>query len=155
MTGCSRTKFSTRGLPLAAPIEHVRKASLDHVRKILRGEVSTWTGLGGADLPIRVILVGGGGGVTTVIETELLGGKRAEGQQVIYVKTPVQLVQIVAQEPAAMGFAQLALRETERLPELVTESPIEQTLKLVTLGEPTPAMNDVIQATRRAAEKVM
>ena len=39
--------------------------------------------------------------------------------------------------------------------ELVTEHPIEQTLSLVTHGDPTPAMKAVIDAARRAAEKVM
>jgi ABC-type phosphate transport system substrate-binding protein len=137
------------------PSNRVRKASLEQIKKVLLAEIKNWSALGGADLPIRVVLVGGGGGVTTVIESELLGGKRAEGPHVIYVKTPVQLVQVTGQEPAAMGFAQLALVQQRGLPELLTEQPIDQTLSLVTLGDPTPAMNDIIRATRRAAERVM
>jgi hypothetical protein len=38
---------------------------------------------------------------------------------------------------------------------LSTEAPIEQTLSLVTFGDPSPAMKAVIEAARRAAEKVM
>ena len=119
------------------------------------GEIKNWSELGGADLPIRVILVGGGGGVTTIIESELLGGLQAEGPHIIYVKTPVQLVQVVEQEPGAVGFAQLALAKQKGLPELVTEQPIEQVLSLVTLGDPTPHMNDIISAARRIAQKLM
>jgi phosphate transport system substrate-binding protein len=137
------------------PSNRVRKASLNQIRKILLGEITNWSALGGAELPIRVVLVGGGGGITTVIESELLSGQRVHGPHVIYVKTPVQLVQVVEQEPGAIGFAQLALTKQRGLPELVTEQPIEQTLSLVTLGDPTAAMDAVIQATRRAAEKVM
>lgn len=137
------------------PSNRIRKASLDQVKKILLGEITNWTALGGPDLPVRVVLVGGGGGVTTVMETELLGGQRVSGPHVIFVKTPVQLVQVIEQEPGAIGFAQLALTQQKGLPELVTERPVEQTLSLITLGDPTPAMNDVIQAARRAAEKVM
>ena len=137
------------------PSNRVRKASLNQIRKILLGEITNWSALGGAELPIRVVLVGGGGGVTTVIESELLSGQRVHGPHVIYVKTPVQLVQVIEQEPGAIGFAQLALTKQRGLPELVTEQPIEQTLSLVTLGDPTAAMDAVIQATRRAAEKVM
>lgn len=137
------------------PSNRVRKASLNQIRKILLGEITDWSALGGAELPIRVVLVGGGGGVTTVIESELLSGQRVQGPHVIYVKTPVQLVQVIEQEPGAIGFAQLALTKQRGLPELVTEQPIEQTLSLVTLGDPTAAMDAVIQATRRAAEKVM
>jgi phosphate transport system substrate-binding protein len=137
------------------PSNRARKASVDQIRKVLLGEVQSWKALGGPDMPIRLVLVGGGGGITTIVESELLEGKRVEGPSIIYVKTPVQLVQVVEQEPRAMGFAQLALVKQRGLPELVTEKPIEQTLSYVTLGPPTPAMNDIIQATRRAAEKVM
>ena len=85
----------------------------------------------------------------------MLGGQRATAPHVIYVRTPVQLVQVVEQERGVVGFAQLALAKARGLPELVTEQPIEQALSLVTFGDPTPAMNDVIQATRRISEKAM
>jgi ABC-type phosphate transport system substrate-binding protein len=147
--------LSTRIAFALHPTNGVRKASLNQVRKILLGEISNWAAIGGADLPIRVVLVGGGGGVTTALESELLGGQRMTGSHIIYVKTPVQLVQIIEQEPGAIGFAQLALARQKGLPELTTEQPVEQTLSLITLGEPTPAMNDVIRAARRTAEKVM
>ena len=137
------------------PTNQVRRASLNQVRKILLGEIANWNALGGPNLPIRVILVGGGGGVTTTIEAELLGGQRVTGSHMIYVKTPMQLVQVIEQEPGAIGFAQLALTRQRGLPELVTERPIEQTLSIITRGDPTPAIRDVIQAARRAAERVM
>ena len=85
----------------------------------------------------------------------MLGGQRATGHHIIYVRTPVQLVQVIEQEPGAVGFAQLALAKTKGLPELVTEQPIEQMLSLVTFGDPTPAMNDVIRATRRVSERLL
>jgi phosphate transport system substrate-binding protein len=133
----------------------VRKTSLNQVRKIVLGQISNWSELGGKDQAIRVVLVGGGGGVTTVVESELLNGKLPEGSHIIYVKTPVQLVQVIEQESGALGFAQLALTKQRGLPELSTEAPIEQVLSLVTFGDPTPAAKAVIDAARRAAEKVM
>ena len=137
------------------PSNRIRKASLHEVRKILLGEITNWSALGGENLPIRVVLVGGGGGVTTVIQSELLGDQSPKGPHILFVRTPVQLVQVIEQERGALGFAQLALTKQRGIPELITERPIEQVLSLVTLGDPTPAMNDVIQATRRAAEKAM
>ncbi len=133
----------------------VRKASLDQVRRILLGQITNWSALGGKDRPIRVILVGGGGGVTTVIESDLLNNQTVKGPHIIYVKTPVQLVQVVEQEPGAIGFAQLALANQKGLPELATERPVEQTLSLITMGDPTPAMKAVIEAARRVAERMM
>ena len=133
----------------------VRKNSLNQIRKILLGQISNWSELGGKNQPIRVVLVGGGGGVTSVVEAELLNGKVPEGSHVIWVKSPVQLVQVVEQEPGAIGFAQLALVKQRGLAEIQTEAPLEQTLSLVTFGDPTPAMKAVIDAARKVAEKTM
>ena len=133
------------------PANRVRSGSLDQVRQIILGKITNWAALGGDDLPIRVVLVGGGGGVTTVIESELLEGQPAAGPHIIYVKTPVQVIQVVEQLPGAIGFAQVALTLKKDLPEFATEKQIKQTLSLVTLGAPTPAMSDVIQAFRRVA----
>ena len=133
----------------------VRRATLDQVTQILRGKINNWKALAGPDLPIRVILVGGGGGVTTVVEAALLNGQQTSAPNKLYVRTPVQLVQVVEQERAAIGFAQLALARQRDLVELATDRPIEQVLYLVTLGEPTPAMLSVIKAARAVADRAM
>jgi phosphate transport system substrate-binding protein len=133
----------------------VRKASAETIARILQGGIRNWKELGGPDLPIRVVLVGGGGGVTAVVESELLRGQKLGAPSPIFVKTPVQLVQVVEQERGALGFAQLALVRQRGIPELVTDKPLQQTLSLVTLGSPTPAMQAVIDATRLVAQKMM
>jgi phosphate transport system substrate-binding protein len=133
----------------------VRKASAETVAKILQGGIRNWRELGGPDLPIRVVLVGGGGGVTAVVESELLHGQKLGSPSPIFVKTPVQLVQVIEQERGALGFAQLALVRQRGIPELVTDKPLQQTLSLVTLGNPTPAMQAVIDATRLVAQRMM
>jgi len=133
----------------------VRAASPDTLRRVLTGEIANWQALGGPDLPIRIVLVGGGGGVAVTVEAQLLNGESVPAANVIYVKTPVQLVQIVEQERAAIGFGQLALVKQQSLPEVATDKPIEQTLSLVTLDEPRPALRAVIEAAKRIAEKTM
>ena len=132
----------------------VRKASAETIAKILRGDIKNWKEIGGPDLPIRVVLVGGGG-VTAVVESELLRGQKLGAPNPIFVKTPVQLVQVIEQERGALGFAQLALVRQRGIPELATDKPLQQTLSLVTLGAPTPAMQAVIDATRLIVNKVM
>jgi phosphate transport system substrate-binding protein len=133
----------------------IRKLPLQDIQRVLTGEVKNWKALGWRDQPLRIVLVGGGGGVTTVIESELLAGKAVSVPNVIYVKTPVQLVQVVEQEPGALGFAQLALLKQREIPELTTDKPVEQVLSLVTFGDPTPAMQSVIDAAKSIAEKQM
>jgi ABC-type phosphate transport system substrate-binding protein len=99
--------------------------------------------------------VGGGGGVVTSVEAQLLDGKPVSAPNILWVKTALQLVQIVEQEPNALGFAQLSLARQKGLPELATDQPVEQTLSLITLGDPTPAMRAVIEAARHAAADAM
>jgi phosphate transport system substrate-binding protein len=137
------------------PSNPVRTTTIATIEKILVGEIRNWKELGGPDLPIRIVMVGGGGGLTVAVESELLHGRQLSTSNLIQVQTPVQLVQVVEQERGAIGFAQLALVKQRGIPRLSTERPIEQILSLITLGDPTPAMQSVIDATRRVAEKMM
>lgn len=146
---------STRVAFVANPLNPVRKMSLDQLKKVLTGEIVNWSALGGKDAPIRMVIVGGGGGVVTTVETELLNGEPVRGPGIIYVRTALQLIGIVEQEPNALGFAQLGLAKQKGLPEIAMEKPVEQSLSFVTLGEPTPAMKAVIDAARQAASKAM
>lgn len=129
----------------------VRKASLNDIRRMLVGEITNWSELAGPNLPIRVVLVGGGGGVTAVVQDQLLSGRQSTAPNLLYMKSPVQLVQVVEQEPGAIGFAQWELARQRSSAEVETEKPIEQVLSLVTSGPPTPAMQDVIKAIKTIA----
>jgi phosphate transport system substrate-binding protein len=133
----------------------VRIATLDQIADILLGKIDNWKALGGPDLPIRTVLVGGGGGLTVAVESGLLKGQEVSAPNKIYVNTPVQLIQVVGQERGAVGFAQLALVEKMKSPELKTDKPFEQMLYLVTFGEPTSAMRSVIDAARAIAARAM
>jgi ABC-type phosphate transport system substrate-binding protein len=131
----------------------VRKATLSQIADIMLGKIDNWRALEGPDAPIRVVLVGGGGGLTVAVESGLLNGQELSAPNKIFVNTPVQLIQVVNQELGAIGFAQLALVQKMKTPELKTDKIFEQTLSLVTFGEPTPAMRSVIDAARAIAAK--
>lgn len=146
---------STRVAFVVNPANTVRQASLDQIKKVLTGEITNWSALGGKDARIRTVIVGGGGGVVTTVESELLSGQPVQGSNVIYVKTALQLIGIVEQEPNVMGIAQLSLAKQKGLPEIATERPVEQSLSLITFGEPTPKMKSVIDAARAAVNKTM
>jgi phosphate transport system substrate-binding protein len=136
------------------PSNPVRQASLDDVKRILLGEITNWKALGGPDLPIRVALAGGGG-IAAVIKSELLEGRPVAAPDVIDASTPDQLIHVMEQSPEVVGFAQLSLVKRRNIPEIVTDRPLETTLSLVTLDEPTPATQAVIDAARRLANKAM
>ena len=150
----AHSRFRARASPLSShPSNHVRKASLNQIKKIL--PVRSRTGPSWAARTCRSASFSSAvaAASTTVVEAELLDGKCRTGPHIIYVKTALQLVQVIEQEPGAIGFAQLALAKQRGLPEIVTETPVEQTLSLVTFGDPTPAMKAVIDAAREPRSK--
>jgi hypothetical protein len=114
------------------PSNAIRAASIANIRRILRGEINNWQQLGGADMPI-------------------LNGQPIAAPGIIYVQNGAQVPQVVAQEPGAMGLAQLKLTQQHKLPELVTDRAVVQELNLISLGDPTPAMQAVIDAARTIA----
>jgi phosphate transport system substrate-binding protein len=126
----------------------------DKMRRILLGEIQNWREIGGADLPIRLVLVREGGGVQASIEATLLGGKSISVPNPILVQISSQVVKITEQLPEALGLSQLSIVMNSNARELKTEYPVEQHLDLVTLVEPTPEMRKVIDAARDIMGKV-
>jgi ABC-type phosphate transport system substrate-binding protein len=131
------------------PDNPVRKLSLKDLRGILLGQIANWSAVGGPDLPIRVVMVREGGGVQLSVEKQILGGAKIAPADLINVQISSQVTKIVQQERSALGLAQLGMVVRAQLPELVTDTAIEQPLSLVTLGEPTSAMQDVITVMRQ------
>jgi len=94
-------------------------------------------------------MVRGGGGVQAAIEEEFLGGKHIAAPNPIDVQISSQVIKVTEQLPGALGLSQLGIVANSTAYELKTEHPIIQRLALVTLGDPTPAMRQVIDAVRR------
>jgi phosphate transport system substrate-binding protein len=136
------------------PSNPVRQASLEDIKRILLGEITNWKELGGPDLPIRVALADGGG-IAAVIASELLEGRQVAARNALDVSSPEQLIQVIERSPDVVGFAQLSLVKRRNIPEIVTDRPLQTTLSLVTLDEPTPAIKAVIDAARRLAHQSM
>ena len=135
------------------PSNPIRKATLETVRRILLGEINNWRELDGPDLPIKVAFVGKAGGVTQTVQSQVLDGKAITAADPLPLSSAEQVVKVVAQEPGAIGLAQVRLLVEKNLPEISTDATIAQVLLLVTLGEPTPAAREVIEAARKIASK--
>jgi len=129
----------------------VRQLTAEQMRAILLGTITKWRGVGGPDLPIRVVLVREGGGVQASIEQELLDGKAISAPDAITVQISSEVVKLVEQTPEALGLSQLSIVKGGQVAELKLDGEIEQHLTLVTLGDPTPAMQKVIEVAREIA----
>jgi phosphate transport system substrate-binding protein len=129
----------------------VREMTSGKMRAILLGEITDWTQVGGQGLKIRVVQVRNGGGVQASIEGDLLGGKAVNAPNPILVQISSQVVKVVEQLPEALGLSQLSIVKKSNTAELNLDHPIEQHLKLITLGDPSPEMLKVINAAREIA----
>jgi phosphate transport system substrate-binding protein len=129
----------------------VRHLTSDKMRAILLGTITNWREVGGNDLPIRVVHVRDGGGVQASIEQGLLEGKAISAPNVVPVQISSQVVKIVEQMPEGLGLSQLTIVRAANVAELKLDGEVDQHLDFVTLGEPTPEMQKVIDAAREIA----
>ncbi len=143
---------STRVAFALHPSNPVKKASLDIVRKILTGQITSWRTLGGPDAPIRVVY-SRSGGVTQTVQTGLLGGGPILAANQLPMGSGAQVIKVVAQEPTALGLSQLKLTAAHALIDLEVEEVIEQQLYLVSLGKPSSRATAVIDTARIIAQR--
>ncbi len=132
----------------------VHKITDDDMRRILLGEITNWRDVGGPDLPIKIVMVQGGGGVQASIESDFLNGKSINVPNPMLVQLRSQVIKMTEQLPEALGLSQLSLVTNSNAIELKTDHPVEQHLDLVTLGDPTAEMRKVIDAARDIMSKV-
>jgi phosphate transport system substrate-binding protein len=137
----TRVAFSVnRGNP-------VRYADLKTLEHILTGEMTSWRQVGGSDLPIRIVMVGEGGGVQATIESQLK--LKVVTKNTILVQISSQVNKVVEQLPEALGLAQIENLRGSEAAELKTDRPIEQELNLVTVDDPPPNVLAVIEAAKK------
>jgi phosphate transport system substrate-binding protein len=133
------------------PENPVSALTLDQIRRALLGEIASWRELGGADMPLAIVTVQPGGGVPSTVRSQLLDGRPFAARRLIEVEAPRHVLKVVEQEPGAIGITQLGLLRQRGLPEIATDSLVEQHLVLVSLGEPDARLGAVIAAVRWAA----
>ena len=143
----------TRAALIVHPGNPVHAMPEDGLRRVLAGEVTTWREFGGPDLPIRLVAVREGGGVVATVEASVLGpGRHIAAHDQVRVQNGSQIVRVVEQEVTALGITQVKLTRGRLVRELDVGRPIEQTLLLVSLGDPSLHARAVIEACRAAVQ---
>ncbi len=129
----------------------VRSATMAQIRQVLQtSEIENWReNSGGPNLPIYVVYVSHGGGVTRTIEGALFEGASMTPRRSIKLDVGPDVPQVVEQNRGALGLAQLPEAQRHQLPTLHTDQLIEQDLYLVSLNDPSDAARKVIAAIRR------
>ncbi|MGH1417635.1 MAG: substrate-binding domain-containing protein [Hyphomicrobiaceae bacterium] len=142
---------STRISFAVHPSNPVRRLTFDQVRKIFLGQIKNWSEVGGEDRDIRIVAVQDGGGTVVAVRKQMLNKKPLTSHGAIRIESAKHLIKVVEQTPGAIGIAQLGLVKQAGLPEIKTEKSVEQSLNLVTLGEPSTSILAFIEAARKVA----
>ena len=132
------------------PSNPLKSLPLATVKKILLGDVRNWKDIGGPDLPIRVVATQNGGGTVIAVRSQVLAGAEISATDAVRLESARHVLKVVEQEPGAFGVAQLGLSLKSAVAIVETDTPVEQVLSLVTLGDPQPSVKAVIDATRDA-----
>jgi len=164
--GSARVAFAVH------PENPLRELRLDQVIDILAGRIDNWLEVGGHNAPIQIVAELPGGGVRSIVEKML--EERGEAMTpVTTVSTAVMAAYAIEQLPFAMAIttvaaldhrvaassdhgstgAPVAAVENTRKRLVVTDQPIEQSIYLVTFGQPNNMARTVIRAVRSTVQE--
>ncbi len=87
--------------------------TVDQVRRIFSGEITSWSQLGGEPLPIKVVILRDSFGTRTFFEEKFMAGT-AFASTAREVDVHAQVADVVAQDPQAIGFCSLAFVNQSR-----------------------------------------
>ena len=134
---------------MAHPSNSVKKLTLAQITDVLSGKIGNWKDLGGQDAPIVIVCETKGGGVRSMTEEKLLEGKSIAGAP-RELPSATQVSKVASQLPNAFGIGVRAGADST-VALILTDQPIVQPLILVTKGDPTPEMAQVIAAAKGQA----
>ncbi len=87
--------------------------TVEQVRRIFSGEITSWSQLGGEPLPIKVVVLRDSFGTRTFFEEKFMAGTMFTSTA-REMDIHVQLAEVVAQDPQAIGFCSLAFVNQSR-----------------------------------------
>jgi phosphate transport system substrate-binding protein len=140
---------TTRIAFVVHPTNGIKNLPMAAVVRIFKGEIVNWRDVGGEDRPIRVVATNEGGGTVAAFRAAFLGTAPLPAAA-IRLESAKHVLKAVSQERGAVGIAQLGLVGTA-VNELITDQIVQQPLSLVSLGEPSPGLARIIDATRAVA----
>lgn len=140
---------TTRLQVFVHPGNPVAKLADEQVRDILTGKFTNWSQVGGADVPIVVVIEKPLNGTRAFLQSTLLKGAEFAPQARI-AQALGQVVQIVSQVPTAIGYGNGASIEADKV-KVLPGFALPQPMALVTRGQPDPVQEKLIAAVSEAA----
>jgi phosphate transport system substrate-binding protein len=142
--GESRVAFAVH------PSNAVKSLTDAQLADVFAGKIKNWKEIGGADQPIVIVAAQPGDGLRSMVESTLVKGGSLPGDTRA-MSNATQVAKVVSQLPGAIGILAPASIDSS-VTELRGGKPIVQPLILVTLGDETAEIKQVIEAAVKAGK---
>jgi phosphate transport system substrate-binding protein len=117
---------------------------------IFAGKIKNWNEIGGSDQPIVIVAAQAGDGLRSMVETTLLKGVSLPGDTRAMTNA-TQVAKVVSQLPGGIGIVAPTAIDSS-VTELRGDTPIVQPLILVTMGDETAEIRQVLEAAAAAGK---
>jgi phosphate transport system substrate-binding protein len=117
---------------------------------VFAGKIKNWKEIGGADQPIVVVAAQPGDGLRSMVEATLLKGGSLPGDTRAMTNA-TQVAKVVSQLPGGIGIVAPNAIDSS-VAELHGDTPIVQPLILVTMGDETAEIHQVLEAAAAAGK---
>lgn len=129
----------------------VTKLTLQQLSDIHTGKITNWKQVGGKDLPITVYSDAVTGGTRAMIKKVVMGN--ADYAQSVKSLTSVsRIAELVPGDVSAIGGLGRGFVKSDGKTKVIETTKIERPLAIVTMGEPSPKVKQVIDGFRTAAK---
>lgn len=132
-------------LLVANPAVGVKSLTEAQARDLFSGKATNWKDVGGADVPVKVVLPFPGDGARVSVEDELLAGT-GFSKDVILRNSSKDIAPVISQLPGSLSF--LTAEHAAGLTTLSCDKDLVMPLFLVTKGEPAGDIKKVADAVK-------
>ena len=144
VVGAARVAFAVH------PDNPVRRLSPDQLTDVLAGKTENWREVGGRDERVIIVTAQPGDGLRTMVENTLLAGRKLTSDARAMTNA-TQIARIVAQVPGALGIVAGASLNSS-IAEITQDAALTIPLILVTIGDETPQVRQVIDAVAKLGQ---
>jgi phosphate transport system substrate-binding protein len=131
-------------VPIVNRSNPVTDLTWDQLADLNTGKITNWLDVGGPDLPVQVVTSHAGSSTMSVFKKTVMNGVPYAAGAMVVTSTPLE-VEYVSSHEGAIGAISLGTFNLDpELTKVVTTSPIRRPLGLITVGNPTPEVRQVI-----------
>lgn len=123
----------------------VKSLTEAQARDIFTGKIANWKEVGGADVPVKVVLPFAGDGARVLIQEDLLQGAEFAKNPIVR-NSSKDIPAVISQLPGAVSF--LSTKNMENLTTVACDKDLQMPNLLVTKGEPAGDAKKVIEAIK-------